>query len=127
MIFKDTLPPEIYQALVLAALAIIAAMSGLAVAFLNRLTREQQARHEKDEIRDLERNELVQNVRRIANGNAIVHDTPSRQWDANRTKPDRRLGPRRASDILKRRQEDGDVLRDAEERKDRYQQEEQEQ
>ncbi len=71
----EVIPREIYQALLLGGVAIIAAGVAWVVAVLGRLAREQNARAAINSVRDCQRTEIQENVRRLVNGNG-VHREP---------------------------------------------------
>jgi hypothetical protein len=72
---------------------------GYVSAVLRRLAREQDARARDNEVRDIQRGEILENVRRIANGKAVVHPTARLTSGAHRANKGRRRAPRRAAEI----------------------------
>jgi hypothetical protein len=68
----------IYQALMLGAVAIIGAGVAWVVAVLGRLAREQNARGRENQVRDTQRAEIQENVRRLVNGDGAQYD-PEKQ------------------------------------------------
>jgi hypothetical protein len=93
------MPGAIYQALMLGAVAIIGAGVAWVVAVLGRLAREQNARGRENQVRDIQRGEILENVRRLTNGSALIVPTERLTKGRHRVRPDRRRGARRAPEI----------------------------
>ncbi len=67
---------EAWRALMTGALLILVALVAYVVSVLSRLKREQDARGIKDEMRDVQRAEVQENVRRIMNGKGVALTEP---------------------------------------------------
>ncbi len=70
----EIIPPEIYQALMLSGVALIAAATAYVVSVLSRMKREQDARAAQNQVRDQQRNEIQENIRRIVNGGGVQRE-----------------------------------------------------
>ncbi len=90
---------DFYAEIVLGLVMLIPVGFGYVSAVLRRLAREQDARARDNEVRDIQRGEILENVRRIANGKAVVHPTKRLTPGAHRAKAERRRGARRAAEI----------------------------
>jgi hypothetical protein len=96
---------DFYAEIILGLVMLIPVGFGYVSAVLRRLAREQDARARDNEVRDVQRGEILENVRRIANGKAVVHPTARLTSGARRANKGRRRGARRAAEIQHRSDE----------------------
>jgi hypothetical protein len=77
----EMIPSQFYDALMLGGVAIIGAVVAYVLSILSRMKREQDARAEQNEQRDLQRSEIQENVRRIVNSRGVAHDDECNHWN----------------------------------------------